>query len=399
MTGSGALLDAELPSSVLTTRRPLRVLTLTPFYPSVEDPTQGSFVSGPLTYMESLAVSQEVIAVEPFYREAAHATAENSADWLKYFCIPTNLGLPSSGEFLGARLMRRVVAKHRDRPFDLIHAHSVLPCGGAAMRLSRRLSVPFVVSVHGLDAFFTRQAGAVVSSWCERVAKDVYGSAKTVICVSKKVSEQVLCNVEANVSVVYNGADAELFSPDGREHLPLTVLSIGNLIPVKGHTVLLHAFARVSAELPDCRLEIIGDGPMRSSLAELARELQVSDRVNFRGRQSRRETAQAMRRCSVFALPSEYEALGCVYLEAMACGKTVIGCRGQGIDEVVEHGKTGMLIPPGDGVALFDSLLILLRNAELRRRMGASARQVVLQKLTLQHQAERLCEIYRRSVA
>lgn len=280
-------------------------------------------------------------------------------------------------------------------PFDVIHAHGALPCGHAAEIIARRLSIPFVVTVHGLDAFFTRQAGAVSGGWCGHVAEKVYRSASAVICISEKVREQVVSKTDANVTVVYNGVDTEKFSPEKESGVSLSVLSVGNLIPIKGHALLLRAFAPVLRDVPDCFLEIIGDGPERKKLTRLAAELGISNSVHFHGRQSRDCVAEAMRQCTVFALPSTYEGLGCVYLEAMACAKPAIGCRGQGIEEVIKHGKSGMLVSPENKHELTHTLLTLLRDKELRRRMGTNARAVILNRFTLNHQAQQLAEVYR----
>ena len=171
--------------------------------------------------------------------------------------------------------------------------------------------------------------------------------------------------------------------------------SVGNLIPTKGHASLLRSFARVSAEFPDCSLEIIGDGPLRADLQKLAVDLGIARAVHFRGRQGRDYVAAAMRRCTLFALPSEYEGLGCAYLEAMACAKPAIGCRGQGIAEVIEHGETGLLVTPGNDIELSDTILSLLRDAGQQKRIGSSARALILERFTLSRQAEELSGIYR----
>lgn len=373
-----------------------RVLVLTPFYPTAQEPGQGSFIAEPLARMNGLAEC-ETIAIRPFYRRAA-PMAGDQEKWLTYFSIPTNLGLPASGEFLASRLIRNAVEKHRRKPFDLIHAHSALPCGLAAARLSERLSIPFVVSVHGLDAFFMKQAGPVMGSWCKRVVQQVYRSARMVICISEKVRHEVLKEVEARTTVVYNGVDTALFSPGLGTEPSQSVLSVGNLIPTKGHSLLLRAFAQVAPVAQRVTMEIIGNGPERRKLVELANHLEISHKVHFRGHQNREAVADAMRRCLVFALPSEYEGLGCVYLEAMACARPVIACHGQGIDEIVEHGETGMLVAPNDEAALSDSLLALLRDDYRRKRMGESAREVVLKRFALFHQATQLAEIYSRSL-
>lgn len=370
----------------------LRVLTLTPFYPSAEDGSQGGFVAEPLTWMEREKVENQVIAVRPFYRGLPHAASSAiSSSWRTYFSLPGNLGLPSAGMFLAAGLMNAV---RKTGPFDLIHAHGALPCGHAAMLIGERLKIPFVVSVHGLDVFYEMQAGYAARGWCGKVSERVYESANRVICISEAVRERLGEKFGANAEVIYNGVDAEVFFPGQESKSPLTILSVGNLIPIKGHGLLLRAFARVSERGPGSSLEIFGDGPERDRLVRLAEELGIRERVSFRGRQSREKIAEAMRRCAVFALPSSYEGLGCVYLEAMASGKAAIGCRGQGIEEIIEHGKNGFLIPPGDEAELSESLRMLLQNEELRGRVGSAARNTILQRHTFRRQAQRLTELY-----
>jgi glycosyltransferase involved in cell wall biosynthesis len=377
--------------------RSLRVLTLTPFFPSAEDPGQGGFIAEPLAMMKSVGISTEVIAAQPFYRSGRRAESP-VATWHKYFSIAGNTGLATAGTFLAAHILPRILKKHRETPFDLIHAHAALPCGLAAEIVAHRLSIPFVVTVHGLDAFFTRQAGAVTGSWCKRVAEKVYRSASAVLCISEKVREQVVSKMDANVTVVYNSVDAERFSPAQEPAVRLSVLSVGNLIPTKGHALLLRAFAPVLRHVPDCSLDIIGDGAERKKLGQLAVELGIANSVHFHGRQSRNYVAEAMRQCTVFALPSTYEGLGCVYLEAMACAKVAIGCRGQGVEEVIQHGENGMLVDPEDEHELTETMVTLLKDKELRRRMGTNARAMILDRLTLLHQAQHLAEIYRRCV-
>jgi teichuronic acid biosynthesis glycosyltransferase TuaC len=373
----------------------LRVLTLAPFYPSQENPAQGCFIAEALQELKSQAVDSDVIAIQPFYRASAHPLAGGSpARWQTYFSFPGNFGLPLSGRFAATSLFRQVQEGHRCEPYDLIHAHSALPCGAAALSLSERLGIPFVVTVHGLDASSTLQAGPVLGKWCARISKRVYESARVVICISAKVRDRVAQIADARTVVIHNGVDTSLFSP-GPERRPLTILSVGNLIPIKGHATLLRAFARIQKAAPECALHIIGEGPKRDELQTLAGSLGIADRVRFLGRQSRAEVADAMRRCAVFALPSSYEGLGCVYLEAMASAKPAIGCRGQGIDEIIESGRNGFLVAPNSESELSDGLMQLLRNERLRQRVGAAAREIVLTRHSMAHQAAQLAKVYR----
>ncbi len=348
------------------------------------------------------------MAVAPIHHRRKEPSPSAPARWLRYPQIPGNLGLSSAGRWLYVRLLAEVSRLHREKPIDLIHAHAALPCGHAAALLSRHLNLPFVVTVHGLDVFNTCLLGGTPADWRRRASIQVYRSARTVICISEKVQRLLQGGVQNDVrsTVVYNGTDNDLFSPTPDEALPRQgkeILIVGELLVAKGHELVLRAIRRLETSFPQLRCRIIGDGPDRSRLEALARELGTA-RVQFEGRKSRAEVADAMRGCSVFVLPSRYEGLGCVYLEAMACGKPVIACRGQGIDEIIEHGENGWLIPnwrtPADGLdELADGLLTLLGSPELCSRLGASARQTILNGLTLSHQSQSLAEIYGEAIA
>jgi glycosyltransferase involved in cell wall biosynthesis len=199
-------------------------------------------------------------------------------------------------------------------------------------------------------------------------------------------------------TVVYNGVNPVLFSsaptrPGEPEH---EILVIGTLLPSKGHELVLRALGSLKSSFPEIRCCIIGEGPQRAEFEALASELRLGNQVRFIGRQSRSEVVEAMRRCSVFVLPSRNEGLGCVYLEAMSCGKPVIACSGQGIAEVIEHGKNGWLIPVDGLDQLIQGISSLLSSPELRGRIGTAARQTILEKLTLSHQAQNLMAIYRQ---
>lgn len=384
----------------------LHILTLTPFYPTQEDEASGCFVSEPLSGLAKSGIRQTVFAVQPVYRGRFrnHPSAVR-AHWFRYFSLPGCLGLPLAGAFVFSRIVGPLRELHREQPLNLIHAHAPLPCGHAAMLLSAELKIPFVVSVHGLDAFSTEQVRGRAGAWCRRISQRVYAASRRVICISEHVREKVLEGMGSNcrTSVVYNGVDPEMFSPasPATEAKPdkLALLSVGNLIPIKGHELLIRAAASLVAEFPALSLEIIGDGPEGPRLQELAGQLQVADRVHFLGRKPRRDVAAAMRHCTVFALPSRYEGLGCVYLEAMACARPVIGCREQGIAEVIRHGSNGLLVGPGNERELTLALGMLLRDANLRRNLGIKARETILDRITLDQQAESLARIYRESAA
>ena len=309
------------------------------------------------------------------------------------------MGLPSAGVFLFARVLPVIRRLYALEPFDLIHAHGPLPCGHAAKLVSQELGIPYVVTVHGLDAYATNQVKGMSGNWCKRASQMVYRSARRVICISERVREEVLreATVHVDCAVVYNGVDPELFFPTQEPSATApTVLSVGNLIAVKGHELLLRAVAAVHS-CPDLRCEIVGEGPERTRLVELAAQLGIADRVVFVGRQPRKSVAQALARCTIFALPSRYEGLGCVYLEAMSAEKPVIACRGQGIGEIIRSGENGWLIAPDNVSELTYALTKLLGDRALRAWLGNAARCTVLEGFTIAHQAECLVRVFRES--
>ena len=331
----------------------MRVLTLTPFYPTAEDDASGCFVAESVGELQRRGIESSVIAVHPLHR--SHPGPDLKAPpalWKKYVCLPGNPGLSSAGQFLYAALKSHVRQLHAQQPLSLIHAHAALPCGQAAMLLARDIGIPFIVTVHGLDAFSTRQVPGWFGRRCSKVCEDVYGAAARVICISEQVARHVREGLDGagNVSVVYNGVDSSLFTSGftststtagGAALERAVILSVGNLIPIKGHELLLGSVAAITPNHPQVQCRIIGDGSERTRLQELARELRIDDRVHFLGRRPRLEVAEAMRECALFALPSWYEGLGCVYLEAMSAERPAIACRGQGIEEIIRHGENG----------------------------------------------------------
>jgi glycosyltransferase involved in cell wall biosynthesis len=377
----------------------LRVLTITPFYPTAGDDARGCFVAEPLVWTERLGIRNEILAVTPMYRKVPRVrTPILPTRWIPFFSFPSGWGLASAGAFLYARLLPLLRRRHAEDSIDLVHAHAALPCGHAATLLQRELGIPFVVTVHGLDAFSTLQVRGRRGRWCRRVSRMVYNSAKRVICVSRHVGDEVWSGAPAaQTTVIYNGVDTGVFSPPQNAPGETIILSVGNLIPTKGHEVLLRSVAGLRGRKLTPELQIIGDGPELPRLQKLTVELGITAQVRFLGRQSRRQVASAMQACTIFALPSRYEGLGCAYLEAMACAKPIVGCRGQGIEEVIQPGVNGMLVDEG-GSELPDVLELLLRDSRARERMGELARRTILDSLTLQHQAVKLASVYGETI-
>lgn len=178
-------------------------------------------------------------------------------------------------------------------------------------------------------------------------------------------------------SLVIPGAiDPEPFRPGeppgprGKDaHRRQVILAVGRLVPEKGHAVLLHALARVRERF-DVELWIMGDGVLRGELGALADELGIGELVHFHG--TVWPTVDLLHRADVFAFPSLVEPQGLAVLEALAAGVPVVASRTGGIVEMIEHGRDGLLVEPGDPAALASALAALLGDPALRARLAAA---------------------------
>ena len=166
---------------------------------------------------------------------------------------------------------------------------------------------------------------------------------------------------------------------------------VGWLLPIKAPEVLMEAMAIVWKRHPDTTLVYLGKGDMESTLRQRAKTLGHDARVVFLG--WREDVNQIMPLFDLLVLPSRNEGMGRVIVEAMAAGKPVIGSNIGGIPDLVEHGKTGFLVPPGDEVALADAIAQLIENPELAKKMCETGRSRCHQ-FSLQSMLDKLDNLY-----
>jgi len=161
-----------------------------------------------------------------------------------------------------------------------------------------------------------------------------------------------------------------------REEGPPRILTVAHLYPRKGVDALLRAFANVKS---DAVLRVVGTGPERERLEHLAHDLGIANRVHFLGHLPFAALVAEYRNATIFALPTEQEGFGIVFLEAMASSLPIIATRVAAVPEVVSDGATAMLIDPGDEATLTQSIDKLLGDADLRTRLGNAGRSRVTQ--------------------
>lgn len=207
-----------------------------------------------------------------------------------------------------------------------------------------------------------------------------------------------LASFPARRLVIHNGTDvAELeaaqWTPANEAETPF-VLTVGSLDEWKGLDVLIQAMALLRDAGVTVRLVLAGEGPLRFELERLTRELGLQQQVRFLGQQPRSSVARLFNDCTVFVLASRFETFGLVVLEALACGKAVVGTRVDGILEIVDDGINGLLVEPEDAVALAAAIHRLLGDAALRERLGEAGRIRVKERFQWQRTAENYAHAY-----
>lgn len=260
------------------------------------------------------------------------------------------------------------------RDCDLIHAQWTLS-GMIAWCTQFLHQKPYVVTVHGSDIF-----QAARTPWIRFLTRVALNHAGEVIAVSRALANAAAeLGVDVQkIRVIPDGVDTKRFYPsiEGREPF---LLFVGSLTEQKGVRYLLQAFRQVISVIPDMKLTLVGDGSMRTEFETLASNLGIAQQTSFLGSRSQEEVSQLMRKASVFVLPSIKEGLGVVVLEAMASGTPCIGTHSGGIPELITE-KEGILVEPGNSVALADALLKILSDATRCEQMGIYARQKIIEQ-------------------
>jgi L-malate glycosyltransferase len=268
----------------------------------------------------------------------------------------------------------RLAALLRELKVDVIHSHEFV-MGVYGTAAARRLRRPHVITMHGNQTTTDKLQRRVALRWAVRrshatvvVSKDTRLHLESTLGIRKGV-----------IQVIPNGmperpGDRERIRTElGVQPSDVLLLSVGNLSPRKAHHVLVAALTQLhqrEAQLP-WRLVIVGDGPERPKLEAAIRDGGLQQRIHLLG--ARTDVPDLQAAADVFVLPSLWEGLPLAILEAMFGGNAVIASNISGIPEAIEHGKHGLLTPPGDATALADAIGTVLRNPNYRNQLAAAA--------------------------
>lgn len=330
-----------------------RVAIVPEWYPSDTKPVRGTFVR---EQARAIAPYADVAVVYCDPDEVATSGLWSARTAVEDGIRVVRVGLAGlRPRQLGTAVRMRAVdasiaALERDgfRP-DVLHAH-VFSAAVPALLAARRRRRPLVVSEH-----YTGVSRGRLSRWDRLVARVAYTGADLTCPVSEDLGRAVAgLAPRARLRKVPNSVDAELFAATRdaqRDPGGPRLLTVAMLTELKGIVHLLRAVPELLSARPTLRLDIVGDGPDRAGLERLAEELGIASAVTFHGQLERERVAERMRAADLFVLPSLWENLPCVIIEALASGLPVVATRVGGVPELVTA-ETGLLAEPGNSRSL-----------------------------------------------
>jgi glycosyltransferase involved in cell wall biosynthesis len=362
----------------------MRILTFTSLYPNSAFPVQGIFVATRLRkLLERSGWQAKVVAPVPWsplsgkrfgrYGKMASVPAHETLHGIdvrhpRFFVVPklSWMFTPFTMAAQAYGLIRRLQASGFD--FDLIDAHYLFPDGVAAALIARRLEKPLVLTARGSDVnvIMKKQFPLRMILWATR-------RADAVISVSSPLKKKLASSGVYPDKLLHlrNGVDLDRFSPIDRDRARHTlglsrdetvITSVGNLIPLKGHDLVITALKKINR----ARLLLVGAGPEEKGLRAQAQKEGLASRVDFLGQLDQSKLTTVYSAADALVLASSNEGWPNVLLEAMACGCPVIATNIPGSREIVKHRHAGLLISERNPHAIQSGLENLLADPPLR---------------------------------
>jgi len=357
--------------------RPLRILTFTSLYPNAEQPRHGIFIENRIRELQrSHPVEITVVAPVPWfplswrrlglYATYARVASEEARHGItvhhpRYPVVP-KIGMNIAPELMYRFLRRFIRRLHEQHNFDVLDGHFLYPDGVVATRLGRDLGLPVMNTARGTDVVLYTTF-PVPRRQIRRALRESDATIGVCEFLARKLRD--LEPDQGNIVVMRNGVDLEHFCEQDRVRMRerfklgrFTLLSVGNLIELKGHHLIIEAMQ----ELHDCELLIAGEGPMEPELRRLLARLGLAERVRLLGLVPHAELRDLYSAADCLVLASRSEGWANVLLESMACGTPVLATAVGGTPEVVADERAGLLLEQRTAAAIADGVRRLRRH-------------------------------------
>ncbi|MGD8544875.1 MAG: N-acetyl-alpha-D-glucosaminyl L-malate synthase BshA [Candidatus Bathyarchaeota archaeon] len=282
----------------------------------------------------------------------------------------------------------------RSNHLDIIHTHYAVPNATSAY-LAKKIcndSVKIVTTLHGTDSYLVGSHPSY-----KEVTQFSMQNSDALTAVSEYLKERTLSDfdITRDIEVIPNFVDHHKFKKFERNRKEKTICHSSNFRRIKRIPDIIETFKIISQEI-ECKLILIGDGPERIVAREMAKNLGISEKIEFLG--NVKNVQEIICTSDVFLLPSEDESFGLAALEAMSCEVPVVATNVGGLKELVAHGGDGYLAEVGDVEMLARYSLKILTDSNLQEKLGRNARQKVLEKYTPHKIVPRYEVLYRETL-
>ncbi len=279
---------------------------------------------------------------------------------------------------------------------DLIHINN-LPFLTSLQStvIAHGMRIPSILHVHGVIGMRNKILELAQYAFIRTLMRRAFRDATRVICLTKSDALEVQrlgCPYE-KIRIVPNGVDTEKFKPR-RETRDNYIFWGGRFVPEKGLEYLIKSLNLVVKERPEVKLVMAGGGPLFSKIHRIAIHYGLEKNIVFKGIVAHNKMPALFGSASMYVLPSLKEGMPYALLEAMACGKAVIGSDVPGINDIITHGVNGLLVPPKNPKALADAITQLLEDKNLRWKLEQNARQLIVEKYSWKTITERIERVY-----
>ena len=343
----------------------LKILFITWRYPSKENPVSGIFLR---EHAKAISLYNDIVVliredIDPSIRRGFYRIDDNIEDGLRTLRLRYRKSpIPKTTYLIylwGMLSAFRKLLKEGFNP-DVIHAN-VYKAGVPAVLLGKLYKITVVISEH-----FSSFPRRMIKGMEKLKARFAMNRADLIIPVSENLIKYIRAyGIQNDFKVVPNAVNTEIFhpNPDKKNHHHKRILLVALLNPIKGVPYLLDALVTLSKKRNDFFLDIVGNGPYRKEYERYVYELEIDDKVRFHGLKNKEQVAQFMRESDFFILPSIWENLPCVLIEAMASGLPIIATSVGGIPEIINE-KVGILVKPKDAEALSNAIFYMLENIQ-----------------------------------
>lgn len=289
--------------------------------------------------------------------------------------------------------LEAAVLAHRLRRQGIRHIHNHIATSSCtvAMLAAKIRGGTFSFTMHGPHIFFEPYRWRL---------NEKIRQAKFVSCISNFCRSQGMLFVSPEhwdkLRIIHCGVEPELFTPVNHQGQGNRLLYVGRLAAMKGLPLLFEALSQLKARYPEVKLTVVGDGGEREEIKAIAQSLSLANQIDFVGYKSQAEVREYLQASDVFVLPSFAEGVPVVLMEAMAAGVPVLTTQIAGVPELVTHGNSGWLVPPGNVASLTEGLASLMDDADLRNRFGKAGQEKVAAEFNVVLEAKKLADIFQQ---